>query len=590
MLRWLACGLLALTPMLAAGYSAQGGSLVDRHGQPLQLRGVNWFGFETETHAPHGLWARSWRDMLDQIESIGANAIRVPVCPATIHGTATRGIDPDLNPDLIDLDSAALLDHLVRAMSNRGLYVLLDHHRPDCQQISELWHTPDYSEQDWIDDLVTLARRFRDVPGVIGIDLKNEPHGAATWGAGNRRTDWNRAAERAGAAVLRVAPRWLLFVEGIADAGPCTSGGGPAFWGENLEPMACTPLDLPPDRLVLAPHTYGPDVHPQPYFDDPRFPANMPAIWERRFGQFVDQGYTVMLGEFGGRYGEGDPRDRAWQDALVHYLISKRVRSGFYWSWNPNSDDTGGLLQDDWHSLQAEKVALLRRLWFAEERPADEDAPLAQTHIATAPESAATPQRPADAPSTRPIERGQPLHTQVDRLSTWGQGLCEQITVRNTGNRSLRWEVTEALPGHITQVWNAESSAQGEPVRFRGVAWNATLDPGASAHFGYCLEHRPQRQARQPLETARDIDSQLTVQSDWGQGYCVQVQVRNTGRDARSWQLRVPIEGRLRELWNARHTRSGDQLQVSGLSHNARLQPGAQTTFGFCALREADAR
>ena len=51
---------------------------------------------------------------------------------------------------------------------------------------------------------------------------------------------------------------------------------------------------------MLAPHTYGPDVYKQPYFDDPQFPANMPVIWDRNFGQFVAQGYAVILGEFGG--------------------------------------------------------------------------------------------------------------------------------------------------------------------------------------------------------------------------------------------------------------------------------------------------
>lgn len=584
--------------MLATGYSAQNGGLVDAHGNPLQLRGVNWFGFETETHAPHGLWARSWRDMLDQIESIGANAIRVPVCPDTIHGTATRGIDPALNSDLVDLDSAALLDRLIQAMSDRGLYVLLDHHRPDCQQISELWHSPGYSEQDWINDLETLARRFRDVPGVLGIDLKNEPHGAATWGAGEPRTDWNHAAERAGAAVLRIAPRWLLFVEGIADAGPCSTGTGPAFWGENLEPMACTPLDLPPDRLVLAPHTYGPDVHPQPYFDDPRFPANMPAIWERRFGQFVDQGYTVLLGEFGGRYGDGDPRDRAWQDALIHYLISKGVRSGFYWSWNPNSDDTGGLLQDDWHSLQSEKVALLRRLWFAEDHPGvtDTDTPLTEARIATPPGPDAAPPTPRDVTPrlpNPPSSDEQALTTRIDRLSTWAQGLCEQITVRNTGDQPLRWEVVEALPGRITQLWNAHSAPRGALTQFRGLAWNATLPPDTSAHFGYCLDrsntHRPPRTQDDADNNTDGIALQLNVQSDWGQGYCVQAQVRNTGAHMRPWVVDVPIEGQLRELWNAQYSRSGDQLQVRGLAHNAQLQPGAQTEFGFCALRRPDA-
>ena len=43
------------------------GKLVDTSGREVRLTGVNWFGFETGTFAPHGLWARNWRDMLNQI-------------------------------------------------------------------------------------------------------------------------------------------------------------------------------------------------------------------------------------------------------------------------------------------------------------------------------------------------------------------------------------------------------------------------------------------------------------------------------------------------------------------------------------------
>jgi len=51
----------------------------------------------------------------------------------------------------------------------------------------------------------------------MGIDLKNEPHGAATWGMNSPSTDWNSAAERAGAAVLKANPNILIFVEGVED-------------------------------------------------------------------------------------------------------------------------------------------------------------------------------------------------------------------------------------------------------------------------------------------------------------------------------------------------------------------------------------
>jgi endoglucanase len=39
------------------------------------------------------------------------------------------------------------------------------------------------------------------------------------------------------------------------------------------------------------------------------------------------------------------------------------VRNFFYWSWNPNSGDTGGILQDDWQSVSLDKYNNLKRLW-----------------------------------------------------------------------------------------------------------------------------------------------------------------------------------------------------------------------------------
>ncbi|HAJ63533.1 MAG TPA: glycoside hydrolase, partial [Cyanobacteria bacterium UBA8543] len=36
-----------------------------------------------------------------------------------------------------------------------------------------------------------------------------------------------------------------------------------------------------------------------------------------------------------------------------------------YWSWNPNSGDTGGILQDDWQTVQTAKQELLQGLLSA---------------------------------------------------------------------------------------------------------------------------------------------------------------------------------------------------------------------------------
>src|SRR5690348_7456382 len=55
-----------------------GGTIADADDRLVQLTGVNWFGMETRTFAPHGLWARNYRDMLDQMVQAGFNTIRLP--------------------------------------------------------------------------------------------------------------------------------------------------------------------------------------------------------------------------------------------------------------------------------------------------------------------------------------------------------------------------------------------------------------------------------------------------------------------------------------------------------------------------------
>ena len=47
-------------------------------------------------------------------------------------------------------------------------------------------------------------------------DLKNEPHGMASWGDGNPRTDWRLATQRIAAAIHAANPKLLIFVEGVS--------------------------------------------------------------------------------------------------------------------------------------------------------------------------------------------------------------------------------------------------------------------------------------------------------------------------------------------------------------------------------------
>jgi endoglucanase len=342
-------------PAPASGYSVSG-AVIRKNGQPLALNGVNWFGFETANNVVHGLWSRNYKEMIAQMKAAGFNSLRIPFCPNTVANGGVSGIDYSQNPDLQGLKSLEILDKIVEELDRQGMTFVLDHHRPDCNAISELPASGDYSESAWIADLVAMTNRYKKYDNFLGVDLKNEPHGAATWGTGDS-TDWKLSAEKAGKAVLEADPNLLVFVEGIQNNPSCSDNAIAHWWGGNLEPQACYPINLPREKLVLSPHVYGPDVFPQDYFNAPDFPNNLPAIWEKHFGFLAGQ-YALAMGEWGGRY---QGKDAVWQNALVDFLVKKGICNSFYWSWNPNSGDTGGILQDDWRTLRQDKVELLGR-------------------------------------------------------------------------------------------------------------------------------------------------------------------------------------------------------------------------------------
>ncbi len=349
-------------PVNGQGYQVSNGSIFYNNAK-IQFRGVSWFGFETGTHVPHGLWLRNWQEMTSQIKQTGFNALRVPFCPSTLKGVATDSINYDLNPDLQNLNSLQVLDKFMEEFNKQQIYVLLDHHNISCSQIEELWYADNYSEEQWIADLKFIAERYKHLPYFMGIDIKNEPHGQANWGSNNQALDWKMAAEKAGQAVLQTNPNLLIFVQGVQENPTCSQGTG-HWMGGNLEPQACYPCSsqsIPANKLVLSPHVYGPDVYVQGYFNDPSFPQNMPAIWEQHFGYLAGQGFTLVPGEWGGKYGNGgDPKDKIWQDSLKDWFKSKNICNSFYWSWNPNSGDTGGVLQDDWQTIWPDKVRFLQ--------------------------------------------------------------------------------------------------------------------------------------------------------------------------------------------------------------------------------------
>ena len=351
----------AAPPQISVGSGAgfwhtNGSQIVDANGQPVRMTGINWFGMETNAFCPHGLWARNWRDMLDQIKSLGYNTLRLPFCTQALDpGNIPSSIDFNRNPDLAGLSALQIMDKLVDYAGQIGLRIFLDRHRPDAGGQSAVWYTSQYPEQRWIDDWRMLAQRYRNNSTVVGADLHNEPHNPACWGCGDQTRDWRLAAERAGNAILAVNPDWLIIVEGVDCFGSdCT------WWGGMLQGARDFPVRLNvANRLVYSPHEYATSVFVQPWFNDPTFPNNLTAIWDRNWGFLRTANIApVLVGEFGSTL--QDPRDRQWLPALMNYMGQGVGGLNFtFWTWNPNSGDTGGILNDDWTTINTTKHGFL---------------------------------------------------------------------------------------------------------------------------------------------------------------------------------------------------------------------------------------
>lgn len=368
--------------------STSGNQIVDSAGARVRLRSVNWFGAESTTYCPHGMWARRWSDLIDQIAALGFNCIRLPFSDAVLdNDNEPNGIDFYLNPDLEGLTALQILDKIIDYGAALGIRFVLDHHRTSAGAGTDGWPPSSgdggYSLATWHAVWETLATRYAAKPAVCGFDPHNEPH----------NPDWDTWAgyvEDLANAVHGIAPDWLCFCEGVG-----TYGGESYWWGGQLAGVASRPVVLiTPNKVVYSPHEYGQSVAAgQDWLayeggsPPAGWPANLYDKWHDTWGYIFENGIApIWVGEFGGFFGYNGlgvdytkpnrTEERAWLAELCKFLNGDIDGDGdselaggqlgmsfAYWAINPNSGDTGGLIQDNWTSTQTGKRALLDPLF-----------------------------------------------------------------------------------------------------------------------------------------------------------------------------------------------------------------------------------
>ncbi|BDA41280.1 probable major extracellular endoglucanase at C-terminar half [Coccomyxa sp. Obi] len=452
------------------------GQFIGATGETLAIKGINWFGFETGSTAVDGLWegpnaiTQNFDSIAWRIKLLGFNTIRLPfsfqvlfnmapqsytaACSATTVDavkqsvtppgiTTPAGLNPPLlttpgdalgasgvcNADLPNTSAYARFLYVVRFFAANGFYVLIDNHLSfDNTAVSNTaqWLT-------WYKQLMTDIVQLPSTRNRVMIDIMNEPDVLGLRWKGTT-PDMTSLYFAAMDALYPISPTTLFFVEGGGQLpyAMCWGDGfvtDPAIIAEyglsDPSDFFTTLLTKPYlNNVVISPHYYPPSI------STAKTGVSGNALWERMqnsFGYLTSgQGYQghvfpVVIGETGSmyisqadvlflsdmaKYMKNDPAVAAYPHATLEHLI--------WWAWNPNSGDTGGLVQDDWLTVIWNKVdymmsAVGLQPWYA--AVLDGGAPTPDATMAPVPDATSAPVPPATSAPDPPATTAAPAAT-----------------------------------------------------------------------------------------------------------------------------------------------------------------------------------
>jgi len=314
--------------------------------EPIHLKGVNWFGFETDCHVVHGLWIHPIDTYFQFLVDYQYNAIRLPFSWETVQqwNDTLSWNCCQANPWMTSLSIREAFHVFFQKAMNFGMVILMDFHTIH-GKITEFPYDQDVDLNQFIETWIQVLNEFSSYPNFLGMDIKNEPHGIMTW------DQWIHYVSIIIPSIYSAVPDYqgLFFLEGIEE--------NHAVWGGSFEHFPYRRQeDCPswwnPSKIVLSPHLYGVSIRGIQALQDTFL------MYEQWFG-LLSHSFCLMIGEFGGWY---IGQDAEWQERAILYLQNKNISQLFYWSLNPTSADTGGLLRDDWKTPNEAKLMLHDKL------------------------------------------------------------------------------------------------------------------------------------------------------------------------------------------------------------------------------------
>lgn len=311
-----------------------------------QIRGISWFGFETELRVVEGLWANPMTYYLDILQAHQFNVLRIPFSEQLILYEPTA-IPAQMNvkgdPVLKNKSCRSILTMLIRECAKRGIAVLLDLHVLKLRVGHPLWYLPknaNYSEAAFMETWEEVLTRFGQYPNLLGIELINEPHDGATFGTGDPSTDVDQLASR---FLERFAgpDAPLVFLNGI-------------WWGKDFRGVANNTVIMSSNRVVFAPHFYGPTLAPLPTYSS----TYMQWYYKKLLGDIMGT-HPIVITEWGFNPG----KDMEWVEGFIQTMELYNITNNIFWALNPSGKDIRGLLQPDWNgSVDPARMTIIEKL------------------------------------------------------------------------------------------------------------------------------------------------------------------------------------------------------------------------------------
>ncbi|MQY13524.1 hypothetical protein SRB5_36720 [Streptomyces sp. RB5] len=366
-----------------------GNKIVDSAGHEVWLTGANWFGFNASERVFHGLWSANITTLTRSMAQRGINLVRVPISTQLLlewragQATVPSQVNTYANPELTGKTTLEVFDYFLSLCKQFGIKVMLDVHSAEADNsghVQPVWWKGTITTENFYTAWEWVTTRYRNDDTLVAMDVKNEPHGTANtsprakWDSSTDQDNFKYACQTAGRRMLAINPNVLILCEGIEiypKAGVSWTSTTPTdyygmWWGGNLRGARDHPVDLGAgnnDQLVYSPHDYGPLVFQQPWFSGEWSRTTLERdVWDPNWLYLHKENKSpLLIGEWGG-FMDGGPNEK-WMKALRDLIVDNRIHQTF-WCINPNSGDTGGLLNNDWTTWDEAKYALLKpALW-----------------------------------------------------------------------------------------------------------------------------------------------------------------------------------------------------------------------------------